>query len=81
MNINSGGGMALKRIHVNQHKIRRKESDPISVKVSGKTIPCSEVEIRGESKLVYRPDKPLSCGAKLWVETRSPLEIGDITIQ
>lgn len=73
--------MALKRIHINQHKIRRKEPDPISVKVSGKTIPCAEVEIKGESKLVYRPDKPLSCGAKLWVETRSPIEIDNTLIQ
>jgi hypothetical protein len=31
----------------------------------------SEVEILGSSKLVYRPDKPLSCGAKVWIETTS----------
>jgi hypothetical protein len=26
--------------------------------------------------MVYRPDKPLSCGAKLWIETD-----GDVTIE
>jgi len=27
------------------------------------------VQILGESKVVYSPDKPLSCGAKVWIET------------
>ena len=26
-------------------------------------------EIAGPSILVYRPDKPLSCGARCWLET------------
>jgi len=27
------------------------------------------------SKLVYSPDKPLSCGAKVWIETDSEITI------
>jgi hypothetical protein len=27
------------------------------------------VHILGECKVVYSPDKPLSCGAKVWIET------------
>jgi len=29
----------------------------------------NEVEILGPCKIVYRPDNPLSCGAKVWIET------------
>jgi len=25
---------------------------------------------------VYSPDKPLSCGAKVWIETEAEVEIG-----
>jgi hypothetical protein len=28
-----------------------------------------EVEILGNSKVVYSPDDPLPCGARLWIET------------
>ena len=28
-----------------------------------------QVQILGECKVVYSPDKPLSCGARVWIET------------
>ena len=31
--------------------------------------------IKGDSKVVYRPDKPLSCGAKVWIETEGEVEV------
>jgi len=34
------------------------------------------VEINGPSKLVYSPDKPLSCGARVWIETDSEVNLG-----
>jgi len=34
-----------------------------------------EVEIDGPCKVVYRPNKPLSCGAKVWIETKSEVKI------
>ena len=73
----------IKRIHVDQHAIKRnnifkvidgegaKLDPPISVKTYKSNMKCFEVEIEGPSKLVYRPEKPLSCGAKLWIETTS----------
>jgi hypothetical protein len=66
----------LKRIHVDQHAIRRNkrlgtDEPPISVKTYRENIKCLEVEIDGPSRLVYQPDKPLSCGARLWIETRA----------
>lgn len=61
----------LKRIHVNQHKIRAGDAAPLSVKHKGKTITCSRVKILGESEVVHRPEKPLSCGARVWIETNA----------
>jgi hypothetical protein len=29
----------------------------------------------GPSEVIYSPDKPLSCGAKVWVETHSEVLI------
>ena len=64
------------RIHVNQHKIRsnmkKGTNDPvITVKPSKSNTYTHEVDIKGPSKVIYRPDKPLSCGAKVWIETES----------
>jgi hypothetical protein len=65
----------LKRIHVNQHVIRRNRrtgaSDaPIRVKTYSNNVGAHRVMIAGPSELVYAPDRPLACGARLWVETR-----------
>jgi|TARA_B100000073_G_scaffold262252_1_gene221957 hypothetical protein len=64
------------RIHVNQHKIRSNiknnlREPVITVKTSKSNIYAHEVDIKGPSKVIYSPDKPLSCGAKVWIETES----------
>ena len=61
------------RIHVNMHIIRANTKngtdDPaISIKTYKSNRRAKEVAINGPSKVVYRPDKPLSCGAKVWIE-------------
>ena len=61
-------------IHVNQHVIKsnRKNGveDPVlTVKTYKENRYAHEVEIDGPSKVVYSPDKPLSCGAQVWIET------------
>ncbi len=74
----------LKRIHVNMGKIRRNKkhgtNDPVltvkTYKPNTKTVLLSndyahEVEIHGGSKVVYSPEKPLSCGAKVRIETEA----------
>jgi len=65
-----------KRIHVNQHVIRRNkkmgEQEPvITVKTYKDNTYCHEVLIDGPCKVIYSPDKPLSCGARVWIETES----------
>lgn len=64
------------RIHVNQFVIRdnRKNgtNDPVLSIVTYKgTTHAHEVDILGPSRLIYSPDKPLSCGARVWIETES----------
>ena len=65
-----------KKIHINQHIISSNKkngtNDPvITVKTSKSNTYASEVEILGKSKLVYSPNKPLACGARVWIETES----------
>jgi|TARA_R100001129_G_scaffold130525_1_gene92364 hypothetical protein len=63
-----------KKIHVNQHVIRKNhktgERNPcLTVKTYKNNTYANTVEIKGASKVIYSPDKPLPCGAKVWIET------------
>ncbi len=65
-----------KRIHVNQHHIKFNQKHGtnkpvITVKTYKDNNYAHEVDILGNSKVIYRPDKPLSCGARVWIETNS----------
>jgi hypothetical protein len=67
-------------VHVNQHVVKsnRKNgvNDPVlTVKNYKENVYAHEVDIKGPSKIVYSPDKPLSCGAHVWVETHGEVEI------
>jgi hypothetical protein len=70
-----------KRIHVNQHNIRHntKSGDDKPV-ITCKTYKGNTyghcVLIDGPSEVVY-PDKPLSCGARVWIETEAPVRVFD----
>ena len=67
-------------VHVNQHAIRRnikaEDREPVlTVKTYKSNTYAHEVAIDGPSKVVYSPDKPLSCGARVWIETEHPVEV------
>ena len=67
-------------IHVNQHVIKRNaktgERKPtLTVKTYKSNRYAQEVEILGASKVIYSPDKPLSCGAKVWIETQADVKL------
>ena len=71
-----------KKIHINQHKIRSNKknntNEPvITVKTSKSNTYASEVNILGKSKLVYRPTKPLPCGARDRIETEEKVVLDD----
>ena len=64
------------KIHVNQHVVRSnkkhgKKEPVLTVKTYKSNTYAHEVEIKGESKVIYSPDIPLSCGARVWIETES----------
>ena len=70
----------IKRIHGNQHVIKRNrktgENEPVlTVKTYKSNTYGHTITIHGPSKIVYSPDKPLSCGAQVWIETSSEVEI------
>lgn len=63
-------------VHVNQHVIKANaksgDRDPVlTVKTYKSNTYAHAVEITGPCRIVYSPDKPLSCGAKVWIETES----------
>jgi len=67
-------------IHVNQHVVKANAkngtNDPVlTVKTYKDNKYAHEVEIKGESKVVYSGDKPLSCGARVWIETQAEVII------
>jgi hypothetical protein len=69
-------------IHVNQHVVKANaktgERNPVlTVKTYKTNTYASKVEIKGDSIVVYSPDKPLSCGAKVWIETEGEVIIKD----
>tara|TARA_R100001369_G_C3232968_1_gene152495 strand:+ start:106 stop:345 length:240 start_codon:yes stop_codon:yes gene_type:complete len=66
------------RIHINQHHIKAnaKGSDlPVitvkDYKRNRKTNSAQIVDSKGfvVARVMYRPDNPLPCGAKVWIET------------
>jgi len=70
----------LKRIHINQHVIRANSKNeerkpPITIKTSDANHKGWSVDIHGVSSVRYSPDKPLNCGAKVWVETTSAVTL------
>jgi hypothetical protein len=68
-------------IHVNQHVIKanRKNDErnpPLTVKTYKSNDYASTASILDSTghevaRVVYRPDKPLSCGAHVWIETEN----------
>jgi hypothetical protein len=70
-----------KIIHVNQHNIRANLKDDgdrpvITVKTYKSNTYGHSVEIDGPSQVVY-PEKSLSCGARVWMETKSTVKVYD----
>ena len=78
----------MKRIiHVNQHVIKKNnktgDRDPvITCKTYKSNDYCHTAIIRDAdgnevARIIYSPDKPLSCGARVWVETENEVECID----
>ena len=76
-----------KILHVNQHRIRAnihrsaEDREPVLTVRTYKGMEyANEVAILDDEgevvvKVVYRPDKPLSCGARVWIETHADVVV------
>lgn len=72
-------------IHVNQHVIKsndknNQEEPVLTCKTYKENRYAKEAIIydkNGEevARVVYRPDTPLSCGAKVWIETKNEVKL------
>lgn len=68
-------------VHVNQHIIKANDKhgqrDPVlTVKTYKDNRYAHRVLIAGPCTVLYQPDCPLSCGARVWIETESEVEVG-----
>lgn len=71
----------IQRVHVNSNTIKSnakhdENEPPLTIRTSQHKEYCHEVVLLGQdgleaARVVYRPNNPLSCGAKVWIETRS----------
>jgi hypothetical protein len=67
-------------VHVNQHNIKKNRATGsdlpvLTVKTYKTNRYAHEIEIKGDSKIVYRPENPLACGAHVWIETQAEVEV------
>ena len=67
-------------IHVNQHVIRKNhktgEREPVLTVKSYKANRYGHnVRVNGPCVIRYEPDAPLSCGARVWIETEADVEV------
>ena len=65
-------------IHVNQHKIKSNTKhgtdEPCLTVKTHKSNDYGHTAIIKVARVVYRPHKPLSCGARCWIETQLNVE-------
>ena len=67
-------------VHVNQHVIRSNtkhgtDEPVLTVKRGRSNVYAHEVEITGPAVVKYSPHRPLSCGARVWIETKNDVII------
>lgn len=74
--------MSKSIVHINrniiQHNSKHSTDYPVCrVEADGEVVYAAEVHFHGPSKMVYSPENPRPCGAKLWLETEEPLDVVD----
>ena len=72
-------------IHVNQHIISQNRKNgtnnpPLTIKDYTQNRKGQEAIIYDDNgnevaKIIHSPDKPLSCGARVWIETKNKVEV------
>ena len=70
----------MKIIHMDQKKLNKNRNlgtrePPVRVQDGENVLFCMGVNIKGPSRIVYKPDEPLPSLARLWIETDADVEI------
>lgn len=70
----------IKRIHVDKQVIQKNRKygtnlPPITVQTSKGPFKTYKARIMGPSEFIYSPEKPLNCGARLWIETKAEVKL------
>lgn len=69
------------KVHINSNTIKSNakhgRNDPVvTVRKGSKVLDRGlRVTVHGPSQVVYEPNDPLSCGAKVWIETDASLSV------
>lgn len=73
----------IKRIHVNQHNVRANNKGAdlpvLTVKCYNGNHKVNEVHFN-KGILKYSPDKPLACGARVWIETKDDVYLPELEL-
>jgi hypothetical protein len=72
--------MVQTKVHVNQHVIKSNhktgKKDPVlTIKTYKSNTYASKIRIKGPCTIEYNPNEPLSCGARVWINTKAEVEI------
>ncbi len=71
----------MTRIHVRRDLVAKDRKNgtrsmAIGVETTGKKKRYARsVVILGPAIVIYRPEKPLKCGARAWIETKAPVHL------
>jgi hypothetical protein len=74
------------RVYINRHVVAANQKSgarnpPITIlRRKAQREYAREVELIGTARVVYSPDKPLSCGARVWIECEEALAINPVAI-
>ena len=59
-------------MHIIRKNHKTGEREPVlTVKTYKDNTYCHEVLVDGPCRVIYSPDKPLPCGARVWIETEN----------
>jgi hypothetical protein len=69
------------KVYINRHVVAANQKSgerkpPITIlRSKGQRSYALDVELHGNVRVVYSPDKPLSCGARVWIECDDAIAI------
>ncbi len=61
------------KVYINRNVVAANQktgarNPPITILNKGRRTYACAVELIGAARVVYSPDRPLSCGARIWIE-------------